>query len=69
MLIYDDIYHWKGWGGKLGLASGSCRLRIFDQKREQPKDLVMLRPVVVIVSDVPGWAHCSNADKEYLKVP
>ena len=54
MLIYDDIYHWKGWGGKLGLASGSCRLRIFDQKREQPKDLVMLRPVVVIVSDVPG---------------
>ena len=54
MLIYDDIYHWKGWGGKLGLASGSCRLRIFDQKKDRPKDLVPLRPVVVIVSDVPG---------------
>jgi hypothetical protein len=54
MLIYDDIYHWKGWGGKLGLASGSCRLRIFDQKKGELKDLVLMRPVIVIVSDVPG---------------
>ncbi len=54
MVIYDDIYHWKGWGGKLALASGSCRLRIFDQKRAGPKDTVLLRPVIVIVSDVPG---------------
>ncbi len=54
MLIYDDIYHWKGWGGKLSLASGSCRLRIFDQKKGESKDLVLMRPVIVIVSDVPG---------------
>lgn len=54
MLIYDDIYHWKGFGGKLGLASGSCRLRIFDQRGEKPKDLLLLRPTIVIVSDVPG---------------
>ena len=54
MLIYDNIYHWKGWGGKLGLASGSCRLRIFDQKKGELKDLVLMRPVIVIVSDVPG---------------
>ncbi len=54
MLIYDDIYHWKGWGGKFGLASGNCRLRIFDQKRAASRDLVLLRPVIVIVSDVPG---------------
>jgi len=54
MLIYDDIYHWKGWGGKLGLASGSCRLRIYDRKKEGSRDLVLLRPVIVVVSDVPG---------------
>ena len=54
MLIYDDIYHWKGWGGKLDLARGSCRLRIFDQRGEEPKDLLLMRPTIVIVSDVPG---------------
>jgi len=53
MLIYDDIYHWKGWGGKLALASGSCRLRIFHQEGEGPKDLLLLRPTIVVVSDVP----------------
>jgi hypothetical protein len=54
MLIYNDIYRWKGWGGKLGLASGSCRLRIFDQRGEKSGDLLLLRPIIVIVSDVPG---------------
>ncbi len=54
MLIYDNIYHWEGWGGKLRLASGTCRLRIVDQKERASKDLVLLRPVIVIVSDVPG---------------
>jgi len=49
MLIYDDIYHWKGWGGKFALASGSCRLRIFHQEGEGPKDLLLLRPTIVIV--------------------
>ncbi len=54
MLIHDDIYYWKGWGGKLALASGSCRLRIFDLKKDASKDLVPLRPIIVVVSDVPG---------------
>ena len=54
MLIYDDMYHWKGWGGKLALASGSCWLRIFDQTGEAPKDLILFKPIIVIVSDVPG---------------
>jgi hypothetical protein len=54
MLIYKDIYHWKGWGGKFDLASGSCMLRIFSQKGDEPKDLVLLRPTIVIVSDIPG---------------
>ncbi|SPD71845.1 conserved hypothetical protein [uncultured Desulfobacterium sp.] len=54
MLIYDGVYHWKGWGGKLRLASGTCRLRIFDQKEKASNSLVLLRPIVVIVSDLPG---------------
>ena len=54
MLIYDDIYAWEGWGGKLRLASGKCRLRIFDLKKGNTKVLAHLRPMIVIVSDVVG---------------
>jgi hypothetical protein len=54
MLIYDDIYSWEGWGGRLRLASGSCRLRIFDLKKGSTKGLAHLRPMIVIVSDVVG---------------
>ena len=54
MLIYNDIFRWKGWGGKLSLASGSCSLRIFDQRGEKSGDLLLLRPIIVVVSDVPG---------------
>jgi len=53
MLIHDDIYHWEGWGGALRLASGKCRLRIFDLKEKHTKALAHLRPIIVIVSDVP----------------
>jgi len=54
MLIYDDLYHWQGWGGKLKLGSGKCRLRIFDLKKgSESKDLTFLRPVIVLVTDVP----------------
>ncbi len=54
MLIYNDIFHYRGFGGKHGLASGTCRLRIFDQRKEESGGLVLLRPMIVIVSDVPG---------------
>jgi hypothetical protein len=54
MLIYDDIYSWEGWGGALRLASGKCRLRIFDQKGKNGSGLAHLRPIIVIASDVPG---------------
>ena len=54
MLIYDDIYSWEGWGGPLRLASGKCRLRIFDQKGKNGSGLAHLRPIIVIASDVPG---------------
>jgi len=52
MLIYDDIYSWEGWGGVLRLASGKCRLQIFDLKKGAQKGLAHLRPLIVIVSDV-----------------
>ena len=52
MLIYDDIYSWEGWGGKLRLASGKCRLRIFDLRKGSKKGLAHLRPIIVIVSDI-----------------
>ena len=53
MLIYDDIYSWRGWGGKLQLASGKCRLRIYDLKRGGARRAAPLRPTIIVVSDVP----------------
>ena len=53
MLIYDDIYSWEGWGGALRLASGKCRLRIFDLKDKDTSGLAHLRSMIVIASDVP----------------
>ena len=53
MLIHDDIYHWEGWGGKLRLASGSCRLQIFDLKKGRTSGIAHLRPIIVIASDIP----------------
>jgi len=53
MLIYDDIYSWEGWGGALRLASGKCRLQIFDLKDKDTGGLAHLHPIVVIASDVP----------------
>jgi hypothetical protein len=52
MLIYDDIFSWEGWGGRLRLASGECWLRIFDVKKNDTKGLAHLRPMIVIASDV-----------------
>ncbi len=53
MLIHDDIYSWKGWGGRLKLGKGSCRLRIYDLKQGGAKGLAHLRPIIVVVSDIP----------------
>lgn len=52
-LKYDGIYQWKGWGGKLQLGSGSCRLRIFDLEKDDAGSLTHLRPIILVVSDVP----------------
>lgn len=52
MLIYNDIYSWQGWGGKLKLASGKCWLRIYDRSRGAEQTVQFLRPYVIIVTDV-----------------
>lgn len=54
MIIYNDIYKWKGWGGKLKLASGRCRLRIFDLTQVKAEPVTYLRPIISVVSDIPG---------------
>jgi len=53
MLIYDDIFNWKGFGGKLKLASGKCRLKIYDLSKDQTDGLVHLKPLLVIAIDHP----------------
>ena len=53
MLIFDDIFSWKGFGGKLKLASGKCRLRIFDMNKGDQKQVAHLKPMVVLASDLP----------------
>lgn len=52
MLIYDDIYTWEGWGGKLKLASGKCRLMIFDRSKAEGQSVPLLRPYVVVATDI-----------------
>lgn len=53
MLIHDGIYSWEGFGGKLRLASGRCRLRLYDLSREPSGGMAHLRPFIAIVSDLP----------------
>ena len=53
MLIHDDIFSWEGFGGKLRLGSGKCRLRIFDLTADGKKGLAHLRPIIVVVTDIP----------------
>ena len=56
MLIHDDIFAWKGFGGLLDLAAGRCRLRIFDLTGSGGGDrgkVMPIKPMVVVVSDLP----------------
>lgn len=53
MVVYDDIFEWEGWGGRLKLAKGRCRLRIYDLNRSDHSDVLHLRPMVVVASDLP----------------
>ena len=53
MLVHDDVFEWEGFGGKLRLGSGSCRLRIFDLGKGKVEGLAHLRPLIVIATDIP----------------
>lgn len=54
MKLFDDIYKWEGWGGRMKLGSGKCRLRIFDLKKGGRQGVSLLHPFIVIASDVPN---------------
>jgi hypothetical protein len=56
MLIHDDLFVWEGFGGELKLAHGKCRLRIYDLNQSRTKGLTHLKPIIAVVSDVPGSA-------------
>jgi len=53
MLIHDDTFAWKGFGGVYQLAAGQCRLRIFDLSKTEHGKVAHLKPIVVVVSDLP----------------
>ena len=53
MLIHDDIFAWEGFGGVLDLASGQCRLRIFDLNRSKENMVMHIKPIVTVVADLP----------------
>jgi hypothetical protein len=52
MLIFDDIFHWEGFGGKLRLASGKCLMKIFDLRGGDTGGVVHLKPMVVVATDL-----------------
>ena len=54
MLIYNDIFYWDGFGGKLKLVSGKCKLRIIDRSQSDGQAMTFVRPIVIVVSDIEG---------------
>lgn len=64
MLIHDDTFAWEGFGGVLGLAKGRCRLRIFDLSKGSRAGVMHLKPIVVVVSDLPD----TNGQLKHMSV-
>ena len=54
MKIFDGIFNWDGYGGKFNLAAGRCRLRLFDLSRTDSGGVPLLKPIIAVVSDLPG---------------
>ncbi|HHP7233503.1 MAG TPA: hypothetical protein ACFCUC_02645 [Desulfobacterales bacterium] len=52
-VIYNDVFEWEGFGGRLQLAAGRCHLWIFDRGRENARQLAHLRRYVVVAADSP----------------
>lgn len=53
MRIYDGFFSWEGFGGVYQLAAGQCRLWIFDLKKGPSTNVALLKPIMVVVSDLP----------------
>jgi hypothetical protein len=56
MLLYDSIYKWDGFGGRLKLASGKCFLRLYDLTRGDDHNLARLKPYIALATDHPDSA-------------
>ena len=56
MLLYDSIYKWDGFGGRLKLASGKCVLRLHNMTRGDDNNLSLLKPFIALVTDHPDSA-------------
>ena len=54
MKLFDDVLYWEGYGGKFNLAAGRCRLRLFDLSKEKQHTVQQLKPIIAVVSDLPG---------------
>lgn len=54
MMIHDGIFAWEGFGGVYQLAAGKCRLRILDLSKGGQRKVAHLKPILVVVSDLPG---------------
>lgn len=61
MLIHDDTFTWEGFGGVYQLASGRCRLRIFDLSKQAGGKVALMRPIVVVASDLPPSAPSQHS--------
>jgi hypothetical protein len=53
MLIFDDVFEWEGFGGRLRLGSGKCRLKIFDLKKSNRQGTAHLKRYIIVASDIP----------------
>jgi len=53
MLLYDSIYNWDGFGGRLKLASGKCLLRLYDLTRGKDHNLALMKPFIALATDHP----------------
>lgn len=53
IIRYDDIFAWDGWGGEFKLTSGRCHLWIYDLQPSGEQGPVFLKPMIVVVSDLP----------------
>jgi hypothetical protein len=54
MMIHDGIFAWDGFGGLYQLAAGKCRLQILDLSKGDRGTVAHLKPILVVVSDLPG---------------